>query len=97
MIDDTLNIVLDPVFASEGNNRNDNKYKSKFPLRQDMFSVENNQKGKIEKENLINETTKHEGYRDDINLWKHITNLEWSSKEHAVVFLVNLFYLKISA
>ena len=76
MIDDTLNIVLDPVFASEGNNRNDNKYKSKFPLRQDMFSVENNQKGKIEKENLINETTKHEGYRDDNNLWKHITNLE---------------------
>lgn len=78
MIDDTLNIVLDPVFANCGdiNTRNNEKYKSKFPLRAELFSVENNQKGKTNQENLINETTKHEGYRDDFNLWKHITNIE---------------------
>lgn len=48
MIDDTLNIVLDPVFANCGdiNTRNNEKYKSKFPLRAELFSVENNQKGK---------------------------------------------------
>ena len=77
MIDDTLNIVLDPVFAYyDQNGRNGDKYKSKFVLRPDLFAVDNNQKGKIDQGNLIKETTKHEGYRDDINLWKHITNLE---------------------
>ena len=77
MIDDTLNIVLDPVFACyDQNGRNCDKYKSKFVLRPDLFAVDNNQKGKIDQDNLIKETTKHEGYRDDTNLWKHITNLE---------------------
>ena len=43
MIDDTLNIVLDPVFATyDQNGRSDMRYKSKFALRPDMFAVENN-------------------------------------------------------
>ena len=43
MIDDTLNVVLDPVFATyDQNGRSDLRYKSKFPLRPDMFAVENN-------------------------------------------------------
>ena len=43
MIDDTLNIVLDPVFAyCDSAGRSSEKYKSKFPLRPDLFAVENN-------------------------------------------------------
>lgn len=72
MIDDTLNVVLDPVFIERGNE----KYKSKFPLRPDIFSVEQNCLGKSSTGNLIKETTQHEGYKDDLNLWRHITTMD---------------------
>lgn len=78
MIDDMLNIVLDPVFATQDqlNGRNVEKYKSKFALQPEIFSVEQNQQGKASTGNLIKETTQHEGYKDDVNLWKYITNIE---------------------
>lgn len=56
--------------------RNTEKYKSKFPLKPEIFGVEQNQQGKMSTSNLIQETTQHEGYKDDVNLWKYICNLE---------------------
>jgi hypothetical protein len=72
MIDDTLNVVLDPVFLE--NNRQ--PYKSKFPLKPEIFAVEQNQHGKSSTGNLIKETTTHEGYKDDVNLWRHLYTVE---------------------
>lgn len=74
MIDDCLNITMDPVFANGAqaenyNNRaNTEKYKSCFKLPGDVFVID--QKDKPTGDDM------HPGYPDDENLFKHIYTME---------------------
>jgi len=68
MIDDLLNITMDPLFGingsgGEGNSvsKPNDKYKSKFKLTGDVFG---------------GPELKHPGYPDDKNLWDHIYTME---------------------
>lgn len=76
MIDDCLNITMDPVFANgasqsdNNNNKNLEKYKSCFKLPGDIFVID--QKEKPTGDDM------HPGYKDDENLFRHIYTMEIS-------------------
>ena len=86
MLDDMLNVVLDPIFgpgvsqhggySDQPANRAPEKYRSKFPLRSELFSVDHNKAGGDPEAATFHETCQHPGYKDDENLWRHLTNLE---------------------
>jgi hypothetical protein len=89
MLDDMLNVVLDPIFGPGCNpaayggyseaphaNRAPEKYKSKFALRPEVFSVQSNKAGNDPEAASFHESGPHEGYKDDENLWRHICVLE---------------------
>ena len=69
MIDDLLNITMDPLFGVNGATENhtgvgpNGKYKSKFRLTGDVFG---------------GPELGHAGYPDDKNLWEHIYTMETS-------------------
>jgi hypothetical protein len=62
MIDDLLNVVLDPLFGPHAGNEAvcKQKYSSKFSLPGSVFG----------------EGTGHGGYSDNENLWRHIFTME---------------------
>jgi len=84
MIDDLLNVVMDPLFgiqacALEGvmnycGKSPLEKYKSRFKLTPEVFSLKGVYKGG---EALpYDEKNEHAGYKDDENLWKFICTYE---------------------
>jgi len=66
MIDDLMNVVMDPLFGPYAMGQygqiasNQPKYESKFPLKGDIFG----------------EGTAHPGYPDTTNLWQHLFTFE---------------------
>ena len=62
MLDDMLNVVLDPLFYSPDQQRQ----KSAFPLPGHIFMVDQKDES----------TDPHEGWKDTENLWEYITNIE---------------------
>jgi len=89
MLDDMLNVVLDPIFGPGVNPaayggyseaphpaRAPDKYKSKFALRPEVFSVQSNKAGNDPEAASFHESGPHAGYKDDENLWRHICVLE---------------------
>ncbi len=71
MVDDMLNITIDPVFSNgsgEGNARNHERYKSCCNLPGDIFVVD--QKEKPSGDDM------HPGYKLDENLFEHVYTLE---------------------
>ena len=68
MIDDCLNITMDPVF-SNGTNDNTEKYKSCFNLPGAVFTID-------QKDNPPTGDDEHPGYPNDENLFRHIYTME---------------------
>lgn len=66
MVDDMMNITMDPLFYPSETN----KYKSAFPLPGNVFHNHSFDKNKIE------DKSPHPGFKDTENLFKHIYTLE---------------------